>query len=316
MDFNLNKYTKIFIAGHKGLIGSSFIRYFNENNYRNILTKTRAELELTSENDVNKFFKEALPDIVILAAGKVGGILENRDFPADFMLENLSIQQNVFKASQEYGVKKVIFFGSSCMYPRDTTQPMKENQLYTGYLEPTSIAYAAAKYAGVQMCQAINKQSGLVSFIPVIPNSVYGFNDNFDLESSHVLSALIRKIYEAKDNNMSSVTLWGSGTPKREFIYSDDLVEACIMILNSPMNLDMLPMNIGVGYDISIKELAHKIKLIIGYNGNIEWDSSKPDGAPRKLLDSSKIESLGWSPKTPIDIGLKLTYQWYLKSIN
>jgi GDP-L-fucose synthase len=202
------------------------------------------------------------------------------------------------------------------MYPRNSSQPMNESQLCTGHPEPTSIAYASAKYAGVQMCQAINRQNGTVSFIPVIPNSVYGFNDNFDLESSHVLSALIRKIYEAKDNNMSSVTLWGSGSPKREFIYSDDLVEACIMTLNSPMNLDMLPINIGVGYDISIKELAHKIKLIIGYNGNIEWDSSKPDGASRKLLDSSKIESLGWSPKTPIDIGLKLTYQWYLKSIS
>jgi GDP-L-fucose synthase len=315
MDFSLNKNTKIYVAGHKGLIGSAFVRFFEENNYTNIIIRDKNKLDLCSKSATFNFFQEKMPEVVILAAGRVGGIVQNRDKPADFIIENLAMQLNVLDAAYKFGTKRLVFFASSCMYPRETTQPMKENQLYTGHLEPTSIAYAAAKYAGVQMCQAINKQSGSVSFIPVIPNSVYGFNDNFDLESSHVLSALIRKIHEAKYNNLSSVTLWGSGSPKREFIYSDDLVAACIMTLNSPMNFDMLPINIGVGYDLSIKELAHKIKLIIGYNGIIEWNSSKPDGAPRKLLDSSKIESLGWKPKTHIDVGLKLTYQWYLKSI-
>ena len=311
MEFNLKKNTKIFIAGHKGLIGSAFIRYLNKNNYNNIITKTRAELELTSENDVNKFFKETLPDIVILSAGKVGGILENRDFPADFMRENLSIQQNIFNASQEHNVKKVIFFGSSCMYPRDTSQPMKEDQLFTGQLEPTSIAYAIAKYAGVQMCHALNRQNNFVSFIPVIPNSVYGPNDNFDLESSHVLSALIRRFDEAKNTNADKVVLWGTGSPKREFIFSDDVVIACIKLLNMNLDLEDVPINIGVGSDISIKELAEKIAKMLDYSGKIEWDISKPDGTIRKLLDSSKIKSLGWKHKMQLDSGLRHTYKWY-----
>ena len=314
MRFKLQKNTKIYVAGHKGLIGSSFIRYFNKNNYRNIISKTRAELELTSEYDVNKFFKENQPEIVILAAGKVGGILENRDFPADFMRENLSIQQNVFNASQKYGVKKVIFFGSSCMYPRDTSQPMNENQLFTGQLEPTSVAYAIAKYAGVQMCQAINRQNNFVSFIPVIPNSVYGPNDNFDLGSAHVLSALIRRFDEAKNTNADKVVLWGTGSPKREFIFSDDIVKACIKLLNINLDVEDVPINIGVGSDISIKELAEKIAKMLDYSGKIEWDISKPDGTTRKLLDSSKIKSLGWKHKMQLDSGLKYTYKWYLEN--
>ena len=309
MEFNLKKNTKIFVAGHKGLIGSAFIRYFNKNNYSNIITKTRAELELTSENDVKFFFKETLPDIVILSAGKVGGIIENKDFPADFMQQNLSIQQNIFNASQDHNVKKVIFFGSSCMYPRDTSQPMKEDQLLTGQLEPTSIAYAIAKYAGVQMCQALNRQNNFVSFIPVIPNSVYGPNDNFDLGSSHVLSALIRRFDEAKNTNAEKVVLWGTGSPKREFIFSDDVVVACIKLLNTRLDLEDLPINIGVGSDISIKELAEKIAKMLDYSGKIEWDTSKPDGTIRKLLDSSKIKSLGWKHKMPLDSGLKHTYE-------
>ena len=311
MEFNLKKNTKFFVAGHKGLIGSAFIRYFNKNNYSNIITKTRAELELTSENDVKFFFKETLPDIVILSAGKVGGIIENKDFPADFMQQNLSIQQNIFNASQDHNVKKVIFFGSSCMYPRDTSQPMKEDQLLTGQLEPTSIAYAIAKYAGVQMCQALNRQNNFVSFIPVIPNSVYGPNDNFDLGSSHVLSALIRRFDEAKNTNAEKVVLWGTGSPKREFIFSDDVVVACIKLLNTRLDLEDLPINIGVGSDISIKELAEKIAKMLDYSGKIEWDTSKPDGTIRKLLDSSKIKSLGWKHKMPLDSGLKHTYEWY-----
>ena len=210
MDYGLKKDAKIYVAGHKGLIGSAFIRFFKENYYENVITRNRENLELTSEVEVYKFFKKNCPAIVILAAGKVGGIIQNREFPADFIRENLAIQQNVLNASQKYGVEKVIFFGSSCMYPRDTEQPMSENQLLTGLLEPTSVAYASAKFVGVQMCKALNHQNGKVSFIPVIPNSSYGPNDNFDLNSSHVLSALIRRFHEAKNSNEKKVLLWGT----------------------------------------------------------------------------------------------------------
>lgn len=316
MSFKLQKDTKIYVAGHQGLIGSSFMRHFNANNYSNILFKSRSEFDLTSVNDVNTFFKNNQPEVVILAAGMVGGIVQNRDFPADFIRENLAIQQNVFNAAQEHGAKKIIFFGSSCMYPRDTEQPMNEDQLCTGHPEPTSIAYASAKYAGVQMCKAINRQNDLVSFIPVIPNSAYGPNDNFDLGSSHVLSALIRRFHEAKNTGVDKVVLWGTGSPKREFVFSDDIVKACIRLLNSRLVDTDLPMNIGVGYDISIKELAIKIAKIIGYTGEIIWDSSKPDGAPRKLLDNSRITSLGWQPDVEFSQGLRTTYQWYLDKLN
>jgi len=312
----LNKSTKIYVAGHNGLIGSAFIRKFNNDGYENIVTVTRKDLELTDSNSVEHFFSQNLPEIVILAAGKVGGIINNRDYPADFIQENLSIQLSVFNAAQKYGVKKLIFFGSSCMYPKVTSQPMRENQLCTGHPESTSIAYATAKYAGVQMCQAINRQNGLVSFIPVIPNSAYGPNDNFDLNSSHVLSALIKRFHEAKQNNNHSVTLWGTGKPRREFVYSDDIVDACLLLLNSDLSSDDLPINIGVGYDISIKELAEKIKKITGYTGEIVWDKSKPDGAPKKLLDNKRITKLGWQPKINFDLGLENTYQWYLSNEN
>jgi len=315
MGFKLKKDTKIYVAGHKGLIGSAFIRFFKENQFTNIITRDRARLELTSKNDTYEFFHKNQPEVVILAAGRVGGIVQNKDFPADFIRENLSIQLNVFNASQEYDVKRVIFFGSSCMYPRDTSQPMNENQLCTGHPEPTSIAYASAKYAGVQMCQAINRQNNSVVLIPVIPNSAYGPNDNFDLSSSHVLSALIRRFYEGKKHNKSSVTLWGTGSPRREFIYADDIVSACLMLVEASLDDEDLPINIGVGSDISIKELAEKIRHIVGYSGTIEWDTSKPDGAPRKLLDNSRIKSIGWKSQTDFDTGLESTCQWYLDNI-
>ena len=309
----MDKDTKIYIAGHRGLIGSAFIRILGNNKYNKIITATRDELELTDPQNVNNFFSNHKPEIVILAAGKVGGIINNRDYPADFIQENLSIQLNVFSAAQKYKVKKLIFFGSSCMYPQETTQPMKENQLCTGHPEPTSVAYATAKYAGVQMCQAINRQNGRVSFIPVIPNSAYGPNDNFDLNSSHVLSALIKRFHEAKQDNMPSVTLWGTGKPRREFVYSDDIVDACLLLLNSDLSNDDLPINIGTGYDISIKELAGKIKNIIGYTGEIDWDRSKPDGTYEKLLDNSRMKKIGWNAKVSFPLGLELVYNWYLK---
>jgi len=316
MSFKLQKSTKIYLAGHHGLIGSAFARYFKKNNYSDVLLRDRSELDLTSTDDVNRFFESNRPEVVILAAGKVGGIIENRDFPADFIRENLAIQQNIFNAAQEFGVKKTIFFGSSCMYPRDTVQPMSEEQLCTGHPEPTSIAYASAKYAGVQVCQAMNRQNGEVSFIPVIPNSAYGPNDNFDLKSSHVLSALIRRFYEAKSADAGKVVLWGTGSPKREFIFSDDITTACIKLLNANLVDKDLPINIGVGFDVSIKELATRIADLVGYTGDIEWDTSKPDGAPRKLLDNSKISSLGWEYDVSLDQGLKITYQWYLDNLD
>ncbi len=316
MNFYLKKDTRIYVAGHKGLIGSAFMRFFKKNHYENVIIKNRENLELISEVEVNDFFKKNRPEVVILAAGKVGGIIQNREFPADFIRENLAIQQNIFNAAQKYGVKKVVFFGSSCMYPRDTEQPMNESQLCTGHPESTSIAYASAKYAGVQMCKAINRQNGLVSFIPVIPNSAYGPNDNFDLNSSHVLSALIRRFHEAKNSHVDKVVLWGTGSPKREFIFSDDIANACIKLINSELNDTDLPINIGVGYDMSINDLAIKIAKMIGYKGEIIWDSSKPDGAPRKLLDNSRITSLGWQYDMEFEKGLKITYQWYLDSLN
>jgi GDP-L-fucose synthase len=315
MDFSFNVNSKIYIAGHNGLIGSAFLRYFKNNNYNNIIYQNRDELDLFSRKDTYNFFKKHSPDVVILAAGKVGGIIQNRDFPADFINENLSIQLNVIGAANKFQVNKLLFFGSSCIYPKETNQPMKESQLWTGYLEETSIAYATAKYAGIQMCKSMNKQNGSVSFIPVIPNSAYGPNDNFDLNSSHVLSALIRRIHEAKEKNSSEVILWGSGLPKREFIFVDDIVNASIKIINSKLNDEMLPINIGVGVDISIKDLAKKISKIIGYSGKILWDKSKPDGAVRKLLDDSKIKSLGWVNEVDLDQGISITYEWYLDNI-
>lgn len=316
MSYKLKKDTKIYVAGHKGLIGSAFVRFFEENNYTKLIVRNREDLELTSQSDTFDFFQKTQPEVVILAAGKVGGIIANRDFPADFITQNLSIQLNVFNAALKFNVKKLIFFGSSCMYPRDTLQPMSEERLCTGHPEPTSIAYASAKYAGVQMCQAINRQNKSASFIPVIPNSAYGLNDNFDLGSSHVLSALIRRFHEAKEADMARVVLWGTGSPKREFVFSDDIVKACIKLLNTELVDADLPINIGVGVDISIKELSIKIAKLIGYTGQIIWDSSKPNGASRKLLDNSRITSLGWRHDVDLDEGLNLTYQWYLNNLD
>jgi len=310
MDIN----SSIYVAGHSGMIGSAFLRYFEEKKYKNIITKDRSDLDLSSKEDTYKFFKDNNPEIVILAAGRVGGIVQNRDYPLDFLNENLFIQLNVLNAAKKFDVRKLLFFASSCMYPKNSNNPLKESQIFSGDLEETSIAYATAKYAGVQMCQAINTQTNSSSCIPVIPNSVYGPNDNFDLNSSHVLSALIRRIHEAKVYNRPSVILWGSGSPRREFIYVDDIVSACIKIMKSELSYSQLPINIGVGQDISIKQLAEKVKKIIGYNGFIEWDLNKPDGALRKLLDNSRINSIGWDSKIEIDKGLDLTYQWFLKN--
>ncbi|WP_297495272.1 GDP-L-fucose synthase [Acidocella sp.] len=304
---------RIYVAGHTGLIGSALIRGLQKRGIT-LLVRRRAELDLLDGAMVERFFSAERPDYVVLAAGKVGGIVENRDYPADFLRENLAIQLNVLQAAHRAGVRKLIFFGSSCMYPSECPQPMAETALLTGLPEPTSLAYAVSKLAGLQMCLAYNQQFGEQRFIPVIPNSVFGPNDNFDPARGHVLSSLIRRLHEAKMTAARRITLWGSGEPRREFVYADDVADACIALLEQDTAALHLPLNIGTGVDVSIRELAASIAGIIGYDGLIEWDTSMPDGAPRKLLDSSRIRSSGWEPKTSLQAGLHETYQWYLRS--
>jgi GDP-L-fucose synthase len=303
--------SKIFLAGHKGLIGSALLRRLHSDGFRNIITKDRSELDLTDTNSVRSFFHEYRPDYVILAAGKVGGIVDNQSFPADFITQNLALQLNVLQHAQECGVQRLITFASSCMYPRECPQPMAESVLFTGKPEPTSMAYAVSKMAGMQMCLAYNQQFKEKRFIPVIPNSVYGPNDNFDPSSSHVLSALIRRFHEAKRSSTDQVTLWGTGAPRREFIHSDDVADACITLLHGELSEIDFPINLGTGRDLPIKELAETIADIVGFEGSINWDNSKPDGAPQKLLDSSRILATGWRPKVEFKQGLNSTYDWF-----
>ena len=311
----MDKSSRIYIAGHTGLIGSAMVRRFQKAGFNNLILASHNELELTNKLEVDSYFDKIKPDYVVLAAGRVGGIVENKSFPADFLNTNLSIQLNIINAAHKVGVKKLILFASSCMYPRECPQPMPETALLSGKPEPTSMAYAVSKLAGMQMCLAYNKQYGAQRFIPVIPNSAFGPNDNFNPESGHVLSALIRRFHEATLNGAKSVTLWGSGTPCREFIHADDIADACLALLKGDTNNIDLPLNIGLGKDVSIRELAEKISNVIGYKGDITWDTSKPDGAPRKLLDSSRIHEFGWKASIDLESGLKNTYQWYLDSL-
>ncbi len=308
----MTKTDKIFVAGHTGLIGSAVVRRLQKEGYTNLLLVNHTELELTDAIAVDLFFDKHSPDYVVLAAGRVGGIVENQTYPADFMNANLAIQLNVLKAAHRAGVRKLILFASSCMYPRECPQPMAETALLSGYPEPTSLAYAISKLAGMQMCLAYNQQYGEQRFIPVIPNSAFGPNDNFDPKSGHVLSSLIRRFHEARQTGAQSVTLWGTGTPRREFIHTDDIADACIALLNGNTSALTLPLNLGTGSDVSIRELAEAIAHVIGYSGTIEWETSKPDGAPRKLLDSSRLRAFGWQPSVDFEQGLKDTYQWYL----
>ena len=291
----MNKTDKIYIPGHTGLIGSAVVRRLQRSGFSNLLLANHTELELTDARVVDAFFNAHAPEYVVLAAGRVGGIVENQLYPADFMIENLAIQLNILKAAHRIGVRKLILFASSCMYPRQCPQPMPESALLSGQPEPTSLAYAISKLAGMQMCLAYNQQYGQQRFIPVIPNSTFGPNDNFDPKSGHVLSSLIRRFHEAVQTGATTLTLWGSGSPRREFIQADDVADACILLLNSDADIPNLPINIGTGKDCSISELAEIIAAIVGYKGIIEWDRSKPDGAPRKLLDSSRIQSFGWN---------------------
>ena len=289
-------------------------RRLEREGYSHIITQPHSQLDLQDATRVASFFGEARPEYVVLAAGRVGGIVENRTYPADFMDENIAIQLNVLKAARQAGVIKLILFGSSCMYPRECPQPMAEDILLSAKPEPTSLPYAIAKLAGTYMCLAYNKQYGNKRFLPVIPNSAYGPNDNFDPKSGHVLSALIARFHEAKERNLTSVTLWGSGSPRREFVHADDIADACLHLLQQDVSALELPLNIGGGDDISIKALAETIAEVVGYKGRLDWDRTKPDGAPRKLLDSARLRAFGWLPKVDFAGGLRTTYEWYLRN--
>lgn len=304
----MKKDARIYVAGHRGLVGSAISRRLLSEGYNNLLLRTHKELDLEVQRDVQEFFEKERPDYVFLAAARVGGILANSTYPADFIYNNLIIEANVIHAAHRAGVKKLLFLGSSCIYPKYATQPIKEEYLLTGELEPTNEPYAVAKIAGIKMCQAYNKQYG-ANFISVMPTNLYGPDDNFDLQSSHVLPALIRKLHDARTSNAASVRIWGSGTPRREFLYVDDLADACLFLMKN-YDEDQI-INIGTGEDITIKELAERIKRVVGFEGDLNWDGTKPDGTPQKLLDISKIKGLGWMPKTTLEEGVKKTYKWY-----
>ncbi len=305
----------IYVAGHAGLIGSALVRRLERDGFRSPITRRRSELDLQDAMAVNEFFEEVRPEYVILAAGRVGGIMENLSFPADFMDENVAIQLNVLKAARKTGVRRLILFGSSCMYPRECSQPMAEAALLSGKPEPTSLPYAVSKLLGTYMCLAYNKQDHDTRFIPVIPNSAYGPCDNFDPKSAHVLSALLARLHAAKLTGAESVGLWGSGSPRREFVHADDIADACVHLLAEEDLTIEFPINIGIGQDVSIKELAELIASVVGYRGELNWDSTKPDGAPRKLLDSARIRSLGWKPSIGLREGLTETYRWYVEHL-
>lgn len=305
----MQKESKIFVAGHRGLVGSAILRKLESDGYTNIIYRTSAELDLRNQKEVIDFFESEQPEYVFLAAAKVGGIVANNTYPADFIRDNLLIQTNIIDASYQYGVKKLLFLGSTCIYPKFAPQPMKEEYLLTGELEPTNEAYAIAKIAGIKMCQSYNRQYG-TKYISVMPTNLYGPNDNFDLNSSHVLPALIRKFHEAKESSVPYVEVWGTGTPKREFLYSDDLADACVFLMNNYEGNDIV--NIGVGKDISIKELAELVKEVTGYQGTIQFDTTKPDGTPRKLVDVSRLHSLGWKENISLQEGLRKAYDSFL----
>lgn len=307
----MQKDSKIFVAGHRGLVGSAILRKLMKDGYTNLVYRTSAEVDLREHKSVTDFFEQEQVEYVFLAAAKVGGIVANNEYPADFIRDNLLIQSNVIDAAYKNGVKKLLFLGSTCIYPKLSPQPIKEEYLLTGELEPTNEPYAIAKIAGIKMCQSYNRQYA-TNFISAMPTNLYGPNDNFDLHTSHVLPALIRKFHEAKVANADSVTVWGTGNPKREFLHVDDLASACIFLMESYNSNEII--NIGVGNDISIKELAETIKEIVGFNGNIDFDKSKPDGTPRKLVDVNKINSIGWTAKIPLKEGLLETYKWYLEN--
>lgn len=323
----MDKNAKIYVAGHRGLVGSALMRQLQVQGYNNIVTRTHAELDLTNQRSVAAFFQSEKPEYVFLAAAKVGGIHANNTYPAEFIHENLAIQSNVIHQSYLAGVKRLLFLGSSCIYPRDCPQPIKEEYLLTGELEPTNRPYALAKIAGIEMCWSYNRQYG-TQYLAAMPTNLYGPGDNYHPDNSHVIPALIRKFHEAKINHQPTVTIWGSGTPRREFLYSDDMAQACLFLMQLPDNQfkqllaqdrnDGLPplVNVGTGSDITIKQLAELVGSVVGYGGQLIFDSTKPDGTMRKLMDVSLINSIGWDDSTSLHDGLVFAYENYQLSCN
>jgi len=305
----MDKNSKIYVAGHRGLVGSAIVRNLRRSGYENLVLRSSDELDLEKQALVEAFFDQERPEYVFLAAAKVGGIWANSTFPAEFIYNNLVIETNVVHASYLYDVKKLLFLGSSCIYPKHCPQPMREEYLLSGYLEPTNEPYAVAKIAGIKMCQAYNRQYG-TRFISVMPTNLYGPGDNFDLKTSHVLPALIRKFHEAKTTGEKLVEIWGTGAPRREFLYVDDLADACLFLMNHYEEDDII--NVGVGKDQSIRELAQLIGEIVGFEGELRFDTTQPDGTPLKLLDVSRLSALGWQDQTPLREGIQRAYEWYL----
>ena len=309
----MNLDAKIYVAGHRGLVGSAIVRNLEDKGYKNIIYRTHKELDLTNQEAVRIFFEQEKPEYVFLAAAKVGGIHANNTYPADFIYENLMIQNNVIKAAHDFEVKKLLFLGSTCIYPKMAPQPIKEEYLLTGSLEETNEAYAVAKIAGLEMCKFFKRQYG-DNFISCMPTNLYGPNDNFDLKNSHVLPALIRKFHEAKVNNSEAVEVWGTGTPLREFLYVDDMADACVFLME---NYDgEQHVNIGTGEEVSIRELAETVKEVVGFDGELVFNTEMPDGTPRKLTTVDKLHGLGWKHKVSLDKGIRLAYNWFLENYN
>ena len=307
----IDKNSKIYVAGHKGMVGSAIVRELKKQGYNNLLLRTHAELDLTRQADVEQFFEAEKPQYVFHPAGKVGGIIANQTAIADFMYENMMMEMNVINAAFKFGVKKLLFLGSSCIYPRLAPQPMKEDCLLTSSLEPTNEGYALAKISGLKYCEYLNRQYG-TDFISAMPTNLYGPNDNYHPEHSHVLPALIRRFHEAKEQGLESVTCWGDGSPLREFLYVDDLANLCVFLMNNYSGNETV--NAGTGKELTIKELTELVAKVVGYTGRIEWDTSKPNGTPRKLLDVTKAKSLGWTYKTELEDGIRLAYQDFLSN--
>lgn len=304
----LDKAEKIFVAGHRGMVGSALVRRLEAEGFANLVVRDRSKLDLSSESSVAQFFAQEKPAVVVLAAAKVGGIKANNDSPVEFLLENLRIQNNVIHTAHEGGARKLLFLGSSCIYPKFAPQPIQEAALLSGPLEPTNEAYAIAKIAGIKLCQAYAREYG-ANFISVMPTNLYGPNDNFDLETSHVLAGVLRKAHEAKMRKDHNLIVWGSGNPRREFLHVDDLASACLLLLEKYDSPQII--NVGCGEDISIRELAELICEVVGFDGELTWDPTKPDGTPRKLLDITKLQALGWRPSIPLHDGIAKTYQWF-----
>jgi GDP-L-fucose synthase len=309
----MKKDSKIFIAGHRGMVGSAILRQLEKENYQNLITRSSSELDLRDQQAVDRFFSEHKPEYVFLAAAKVGGIVANNTYRADFLYENLMIQANVIHSAYVYDVQKLMFLGSSCIYPKMAPQPMKEQYLLSGLLEPTNEPYAIAKIAGIKLCETYRDQYGC-NFISVMPTNLYGYGDNYDLKNSHVLPALIRKFHEAKDTGKPFVEAWGTGLPKREFLFADDLAEACVYLMDNYDEKELV--NVGTGEDLSIKELTEMVAEVVGFSGDIKWDADKPDGTPRKLMDVSKLHGRGWRHKTDLGAGLKMTYADFKENLN